>query len=394
MSATKPGLGRRIAGFFGTLIGVAAITFLLGEVSSRAVLGIRPLSEAREIYRAHPRWGWALAPGSAGDFVKLGARQRVEINGRGLRERDIPYERTPGVTRVLVLGDSAVIGMEVPQDAVFPRVAERALAQRGFRVEFVNGGVRGWGSDQSLLFLLDEGLRYRPDVVLYFWNENDVDDNQTVHRPFREFGKAWFSLDEQGALVLRGTPVPAFELATNLRVDERGDEVSYPVSGSVRAQMWLRDNLVMRTAFGTALAHVVAAVPQLTATVMKMGTYGDFKDVKQGFDTQSAVFRTTAAIVREMDRATREGGGAFFLIGSTSTPWNAELRRATGVRGLDEMPEFARRLPKGEPFLVPFDTHWNALGHEVYGQVLAERLEAAGVVGPGGVAPGAAAAAP
>ena len=106
-----------------------------------------------------------------------------------LREREIPFERGPGVRRVLVVGDSQVAGFEVAEDETFTRVAERELRAQGIPIEIINAGFRGYGTDQVLLFVQDEGLRYRPDLVVYVWAYNDPEDNMTVHRPFRRFGK-------------------------------------------------------------------------------------------------------------------------------------------------------------------------------------------------------------
>jgi len=375
----------RITRFLGTLLGVGLVTFVFGEIGAR-VIGIRPLSEAAEVYEAHPRWGWHYRPGSSGEFVKLGARQQVEIGSRGLREREIPHERTPGVARVLVLGDSAVVGMEVAPEEVFPRVAERSLQERGRAVEFINAGCRGWGTDQSLLFLEDEGVRYRPDLVLYFWNPNDVEDNQTVHRPYRMYGKSYFDLAPDGSLVLKGAPVPEYPATRFVRVGSDGNEVELDVTPVVQAQMWLRDNVVMKTAFGTALAHLVAAVPQLTAAVVGRSTFDAGNVGIDTVDRESRLFRVTVAMVREMARIAEQNGAQFQLLG-TPDPWLDAVRAEAGLAPFGDMQEFVARMkqfytehPGGEKFLVPFDTHWNAFGHRVYGEVLADRIEAANLL--------------
>src|SRR5437762_1835429 len=109
-----PSLGRRALRIFGMLLTIVAITFALGEATSRAILGIRPLSDAPRIYMAHERWGWAHVPGSEDDFVKLGARQHIRINSLGHRDVEREQAKPFGRKRVLVLGDSGVAGLEVP----------------------------------------------------------------------------------------------------------------------------------------------------------------------------------------------------------------------------------------------------------------------------------------
>jgi len=383
-SVPRRSIGRRLAGTLGTLLGIAAITFLLGELATRFVLGIRPLDDAPSIYTADPRLGWRHRAGGAGDFVKLGARQHIEINSHGLREREIPPGEHPGMTRVLVLGDSAVAGLEVPPEKVWTRVAEDALRARGRSVQFVNAGVRGWGTDQSLLFLQDEGMRYRPDLVLYFWNDNDVDDNETIHRPFRRYGKAFFDVASDGALLLRGVPVPEYEYARNLRVGPDGQPQEQPVPASVRAQMWLRDQVVMKTAFGTAMAHLVAAIPQLTDKLVRSSGWSDFQGGQPAIDHDARLFRVNAAMLREMDATARAGGAEFQMVGSDgpAAHWANALREQVGLQSLDDYQAFFAHMPKGTKFLVPFDSHWNETGHRIYGELLAELLDRSTLLDP------------
>src|SRR3981081_744447 len=52
----------------------------------------------------------------------------VTINSKGLREREIPYERTPSTLRILMLGDSFTEGWGVPVDQTFSKRIERLLA--------------------------------------------------------------------------------------------------------------------------------------------------------------------------------------------------------------------------------------------------------------------------
>ncbi len=136
------------------------------EAGARWILGFRPISTEATVWTHHPVLGWAHRPGASEVFVRLGFSQPIQINARGLREREIGYERTPGVQRILVLGDSGVAGFEVPAESLFTRVTERELRARGVEVEVLNAGCRGYGTDQSYLFLENEGVRYRPDLVL------------------------------------------------------------------------------------------------------------------------------------------------------------------------------------------------------------------------------------
>lgn len=363
---------RRFAGALAPYVVIVALTLGGGELIGRA-LGIRPLTTESLLWRDHPRWGWFHQAGAEDLFVKPGFSQRVRINERGLRERPIPYEKPAGLFRVLVVGDSSVVSFEVAPEDVFTRLAEDRLRELGYPVQFVNGGVRGYGTDQALLFLEEEGLRYEPDLVLYKWTNNDDEDNATVHRPFRRYGKPWFGLDDAGDLVLRGVPVPRYPYPANLRVDEDGEVRELEVGSREVATLWLRDHVLCRSAFGTGLLKVALSLPGMVRPLMRMGSYNEADDVPSALDRDSHLFRVTAALVRRMERSSREAGAAFRMIGAEGS-WGEALLETTGLPDLGVTRTWQARRPPDRPVHVPYDPHWNELGHRLYAEALVEAL--------------------
>src|SRR5262245_37250811 len=141
-----------------------------------------------------PTRGWALREGLR-DLPAFG--HLVSSNSQGLRgTREFAYERTPGVPRIVVLGDSFTFGEEVSDDETYSRRLEALLPGS----EVLNLGVHGYGQDQMLIYLREEGVRYGPDVVLLGFIAEDMDRNLLA---FRDFAKPHFVLDG-GTLALRG----------------------------------------------------------------------------------------------------------------------------------------------------------------------------------------------
>jgi hypothetical protein len=357
-------------------VAIVALTVTAGEAASRLLLGIDPLTDASLLWIHHPRWGWHHQPGSEDLFVKPAFKQRIRINSQGLREREIPYEKPAGTFRVLVIGDSAVAGFEVPPEAVFTRIAEDRLRERGYAVEIVNAGVRGYGTDQSLLFLQDEGLRYQPDLVLYKWTGNDPRDNATVHRPFRKYGKPWFDLDGDDNPVLRGVPVPDYPYAANLLVDDDGAVRDHPVDLRSRVSLWLRDVALCRSAFATGLLQLALTAPDVAQRATALGAYQAGEDVPARLDPDTRLFRLAVALVREMRRRTESTGAAFHMLVGDRDAWGRAVRDAASLARDDVHERYRARTPEGAVLLVPHDPHWNELGHRLYGEALAEWLEA------------------
>jgi hypothetical protein len=65
-------------------------------------------------------------------------------------------------------------------------------------------GVHGYGHDQMLILLKEEGVKYQPDIVILGFLPLDMSRNILK---FRDFAKPRFVL-ERGELRLTGTPVP------------------------------------------------------------------------------------------------------------------------------------------------------------------------------------------
>ncbi len=100
---------------------------------------------------------------------------RLQINAHGLRGPDRPYEKPPGVRRVLLLGDSITEGYSVEEPYTLRSVLEALLNSRGEgRFEVINGGTAGYSTDQEYLFYVAEGVRYEPDVVVLLFCYNDL----------------------------------------------------------------------------------------------------------------------------------------------------------------------------------------------------------------------------
>jgi hypothetical protein len=70
--------------------------------------------------------------------------------------------------------------------------------------EVINMGVHGYGHDQMLILLQEEGMRYKPDIVILGFVSADMSRNTLQ---FRDFAKPRFIV-EKNTLRLIGSPVP------------------------------------------------------------------------------------------------------------------------------------------------------------------------------------------
>ena len=95
-----------------------------------------------------------------------------QYNSSGFRDEDHSTERTPGVSRIVVLGDSVTEGYGVRlEDSFSAKLRERL----GPTVEVITLGMGGLNSSQEMHLLEQEGLQYRPDMVVVNFVLNDCD---------------------------------------------------------------------------------------------------------------------------------------------------------------------------------------------------------------------------
>lgn len=188
---------------------------VLSEVTFRLVKRVVCLGEGAKLFRPHPLYGWTHMPHAEGWTYRCAGRSFEwrafsRIDAAGLRDREYPLARRPGVRRVLLLGDSFTEGMQVPLEQTFAKRLEATLAAHGREVEVIDGGFSGFGTDNELLFFRADGRHFRPDVVLLgFTAANDVIENSTrlYRRMYAEVRdgappKSHFKLRADGSLGL------------------------------------------------------------------------------------------------------------------------------------------------------------------------------------------------
>ncbi len=126
----------------------------------------------------------------------LGARATYEIS----------YEKPAGQRRIVLIGDSFIYGLNLDDSETIASQLKKLLPADW---EVINLGVPGFGTDQSLLLLMQEVSEYNPDIVIYGLYQNDFSNNIALYQ--HETYKPMFQLNDKGELVLTNYPVTRFE---------------------------------------------------------------------------------------------------------------------------------------------------------------------------------------
>jgi lysophospholipase L1-like esterase len=365
--------------------------------------------------------GWRNVPGASGDFTTDEYQVHLEYNSRGIRGPELAYEKPAGTFRVVLLGDSFLEGYSVLREDRVAEVLERLLAEAdpSRRYEVIALGTAGYSTDQELLWLESEGLRYQPDVVVALFYMNDVWFNGRAR--YWRGEKPLFVLQEDGSLELTNVPVPPPGDGKGAK-GAKSEKPKRSRGRSGRVWQWLRANSKLYAAASLALEQS----PGLRNAATSLGLISPRKREKpRGEDggeptvrQELSVFasdeseptreawRITAALLDAMDDKARAAGARFiafhipFKGAVYEEDWRSVLadlqlgdaqmdrdrvaqrfdaicteRRLDCIEPTQHYREAARSgADRGVRLYYVQDNHWNAHGHALAAELLAREV--------------------
>jgi hypothetical protein len=172
---------RLLAVVFGVVAGAAAGAISV-EIWVRLSWDVRRGTPG--FYVPDPVRGQRLSENYTGWFAGV----PVHINALGLRDpREYDLAKKPNTYRILVLGDSVTFGHGSVYEHTYPYLVEQQLKAWRPDVDWQvwNAAVPGYNTSQELAQLLEVGPRFKPDLVVVGFYENDLLDNRAVPEPPR-----------------------------------------------------------------------------------------------------------------------------------------------------------------------------------------------------------------
>ena len=349
----------------------------------------------------HPRYGHYHAANYSGWIKRDEYVVQIQTNAERQRGPAVPFERTPGTFRILVLGDSFVEAAQVAEHERFiARLQELLNAGGPTRYEVVDGGCGGWGAVQQLLYLQEEGPRFAADLVLLaFFPGNDVVNNSyelELEGNVNAALKPYFERRSGGQLALLepDPPPPSFGEQVGFFLRERSALYNVVESGVLQKlsldDIWAhwrdldaRVELTIREAevYATQLDPRWRAAWAMTDTLLgRIGAEASSQGARFGL----VIVPTRAQVLPEAWRAltgSAEGRDRAFdpmqpnnllagIAGRTSTPL------------LDLTPTF-REVGRGRgavPLYFARDQHWTAAGHDLAARTMVDWLKGSGLI--------------
>jgi hypothetical protein len=305
-----------------------------------------------------------------------GTQTLATINAQGWNSTrpDYKVEKTPGVLRVAVVGDSYVHGSFVNVGEGFPEVIERELNAAGVRAEVLRFGMDGAPMSQYLHMLRREVAPYKPDLVLVQLIHNDFDESYRFlkTRYASSFLKVGTDAD--------GKPVeiaPADFKGGSADMLRRSNTFRY-LYYETNAYLKLK-SLISRYWWGGTEEYT----PEFISSAVDIRNIADME--KNRFFARYVLEQTQALAREEGFKLAFAMDGVREAVYAGRPPESYEVGKlnviARELTGELDLPflnlqktfadDYARR---GERFEFSYDWHWNRLGNELVGKAIVRML--------------------
>lgn len=149
-------------------LAIAAAQFVLFEVALRTWGHSEAAPSFQALFMPDPAIGYRLRPNARTRFVTAEFDTDIAINEQGVRDDESIGPKPPNERRIVVLGDSLVLSVQVQQRQTFCRLLQDRLNAAGGPVRYrvINAGVQGYGPVEELLFFRRVARAFQPDLVI------------------------------------------------------------------------------------------------------------------------------------------------------------------------------------------------------------------------------------
>jgi hypothetical protein len=332
----------------------AVLGCLVALIAAEGVLRVATAVLKPRFTKVDPTIGWYHYPSSSGRKAMEGHEYEISYNSHGYRYPEHDLERTCGVRRVLVLGDSFVDGSEVGDTETFTWLLNQSFPD----IEFVNLGVYGFSTAQESILLDTTGRQFAPDLVLVVTMQNDFWNNVVN---FTFFGPSPRFMLHRDSLVFEPTDHPNAVDAyrrTNLPGPRFIHEHSYLyyLLNHYMYQVVIRDRIQQ---LRRDQVDAVSEEDKRRIYLLLMDRIAE--DAREMGADLKVVFGYTRGEVRNEDFSNDV----------------IDAVQAKGIGTIDMLDPFRDELPQAStPLYYEHDVHWTVAGHEVVADILAPEIRA------------------
>ncbi|MEO8075903.1 MAG: hypothetical protein ABI818_06200 [Acidobacteriota bacterium] len=365
----RRGRGRRLAVF----AIVMAIQFGVFEVGLRTWGSSEAAPSFQGLFINDPAIGYRLKPGARIRFATVEFDTAIAVNAAGVRDDEEIGPKLPDERRILILGDSLVLSVQVPFKQTFGELLEARLnaAPSRYRYRVINGGVQGYGPVEELLFFRSIVSAVQPDLVIEtLFVGNDAEDAVTSEaRLSGETRSTTGAMRDSAATRLRRLVRRSMVLQVlRLRVQAATDRFTGSLAPPEPPLQSYAANAAPRIARG--LTIVRRTVDQLTADAAAAGA-------RTAVMLMPARFQVDDADYGRLREAVAQAGGELVRDGATRR-FEAALDGMPAPR-FDVLPALRRALP-GPDLFFQQTVHLTPRGHQVVAEALEQFLRQSSLI--------------
>ena len=301
-----------------------------------------------------------------------------KTNADGLMPATAQRERKTGVLRIMIFGDSTVVGRAVPQEQTVNAYLENYLNTHDLQSEVICAGVQGYSTDQSLLRMMALVPLYTPDIVIHATCTNDFGGN--VSEKMHGLYKPKFEYGDEGLLEVLAPK-------ENKGIKMSGSGISHWVQHSALYRMLQPKIIIIRAKLGSWEDRNMLGLGAIYYRAES------FKKID---------WKIYRYLIQQMSNVSNENGAKFLLYAHPAVEevWQPHISdiitevglsadqydqyaienriiRITDELNIDFMPSIEEFLQHGNegPFhLLPRNPHCNAKGYGLTAKLLGEKL--------------------
>jgi lysophospholipase L1-like esterase len=281
-STSHPLLANGILVVLSSVFAILIIDLVAYNVFDSRKLG----TGSKQFFQFSRLLGWEHRPNAEGTWYayKDGTRTHVKINSYGFADADRSTEKTR--PRIALIGDSTTEFWEVAENSRGQYVLEEMM---NGEFEVLNFGLRGAGTDQEYIRLVNQVIDFAPDIVVYLFCINDIANNVLTG------DKPYFVIDP--------------DAPNGLRVQ------GYPLrSEPVEKDFWLR--ILLEKSF--TLRHIkyfVAGIKTHLRTQVPLDEHFELRPFKRTYDTEDQRrISLLKYLISAMHQFTHDRGIEFLLV--------------------------------------------------------------------------------
>lgn len=157
------------------LLAIAGAQFALFEIALRAWGHSEAAPAFQALFMPDPVIGYRLRPHARTRFVTAEFGADIAINGQGVRDDEEIGPKPANERRIVVLGDSLVLSVQVDRKQTFCQLLEDRLNRAplgvargsgGVYYRVINAGVQGYGPVEERLFFRQVARAFQADLVI------------------------------------------------------------------------------------------------------------------------------------------------------------------------------------------------------------------------------------